>query len=172
VFYIYDNEGFFTGKTSEKQVPNSFEWKPNQASKGHRIWFNGFCWEEVKDYKSEVWSFEEAKQIALEYLYNKRFVSDPDGKYSSYEQDTFDAQFEEAKVVKAGGKAGPYLTAISSQVGESVEVIAQKVLDKRADYDARLSVFVAKLQRLRNQIAKAKTKSELPKLSYMLKSTV
>lgn len=171
MFYTYDENGFYSG-TSDVEVERSTKWKPDTPPPGYQSYFDGYGWHTVQNYQDKIWTLEEAKSIALGYVNRRIFISDPSGKYTEYEKDTFDSQYAEAKAYQDGGAAGPYINAISDATGESVEAVVQKVLAKREEYDARLSVFAAELQVLRNKITKAKRKMDLPASSDLIRQSV
>jgi hypothetical protein len=161
-YWLYDDNRFYTGKQQESKTPvkNGSCFEPNPAPDGHNIVFDGYGWIHIPDIQSKHWTLAEATSLASGLINELKFKSG--SSYSPAEQATFDSQYQEALAVKAGSPAGPYLVAISSATGESVDSLVAKVISKRTAFAKAQATFGAQVQVLRNKISNAKTSADLP----------
>lgn len=169
-YYLYDANGFYTGKTKESDTPlsNGSPFEP-QVNPGNIGWFDGYGWRSVPNTRSKDLELEEARTLAYDMLASLDFPASEEGEWSPAERATFDAQYAEAKVVMDGGEGGVFLRSIAAECGEAVEDIALKVVTKREASDKMQAQFAAKAQTLRNRIREATTKDALPTYSDVQK---
>lgn len=169
-YYLYDSNGFYTGKTKESDtpVPNASIYEP-KVNPGHIGWFDGYGWCSVPNTKSKDVSFEDARVLAYDMVAGLDFPGLGTGEYSPAERATFDAQYAEAKALMDGGESGVYLNAIAEETGESVEDLALKIVTKREASDLAQAKFAAKTQALRNRIRDAETQDDLPTYAEVMK---
>ncbi|RDU51888.1 hypothetical protein CQA49_08100 [Helicobacter sp. MIT 00-7814] len=117
-------------------------------------------------------SLDEFKTKALEFV-NLNFEYEvsalKDELLPLDEQLTWDSQKSEAKAFLSSKNPNdaPLLSVLANARGQELEALANKVLEKSNDYNAKIALLVGNRQKLQAQIQNAQSISELENLQYI-----
>lgn len=165
LFYPYDNNGYYTGEPVEAETQPDFssEWEPI-VSPGNRAWFDGVGWRMMPALSSSK-PLPSLKDEMYGILDRARFPANP--KYTREEMASWPFQRAEAVKYLEDGSVGPYLEALRD-TEDSLEVLAQKIIDLADAYDQTRAAFAAKVVKYRTQISNARKSEELPDPAEMV----
>jgi len=169
--FKYDEDGYFDGATDEPG-PNTTTTPPIDLGEhtGVRNWYDGAKWIVIPC--EQTADFDHLKTVMQDYASAFRIRTESDPKYSSYEKDCWQYQYEDAKKYLEDESVGLFLQALHDESGEDLDTIALKIINKREAYLVDLAAQNARHQHLRKSIENATTREQLPRLHEVILETM
>lgn len=151
-----------------EEIPEgASQWKPQNAE-GMKAYFDGFGWRAGPDI-SDV-SLDKLKSVIAKRKL-KEFIEKVDSLnagYSNAEKQSWSQQLSEANSIVENDYASvdktPLIDALASLRGIDKLDLAQKIIAKNSEYQAKYAEILGEFQKERDIIEKAKTANKLPLL--------